>query len=211
MEPPVGHGSRGGDRAALSNTPPAWCHGLVHFNHYGGSAAQLATALVNFCHLHSASERAGRTAGAACRPRCPCRDPQLHPRRRTLLVGRRPPPGVRRPRRRAPGRGRQRPPAHGSEPTVREPPWWQAPAPALLSGGSGHRHPGAGADGGRARTRLVRHRRRQARSLRARRLRDRLRRYVPRWTAPVLFLALRQPGAGRRPPREGSPIVMGQS
>ncbi len=57
MEPPVGHGSRGGDRAALSNTPPAWCHGLVHFNHYGGSAAQLATALVNFCHLHSASER----------------------------------------------------------------------------------------------------------------------------------------------------------
>ena len=33
----------------LSDTDPACCHGLVHFNHYGGSAAILATALANFC------------------------------------------------------------------------------------------------------------------------------------------------------------------
>lgn len=26
-----------------------WCHAFVHFNHYGGSAAQLATALINLC------------------------------------------------------------------------------------------------------------------------------------------------------------------
>lgn len=31
----------------LSSMPAACCHGLVHFNHYGGAAAEVATALVN--------------------------------------------------------------------------------------------------------------------------------------------------------------------
>jgi len=31
-------------------TPPAWCHGSVHFNPYGGVAAELAVELVNAPH-----------------------------------------------------------------------------------------------------------------------------------------------------------------
>jgi predicted RNA-binding Zn ribbon-like protein len=34
----------------------------VHFNHYGGSAAQLSTALVNFCHQHGAGDPGGLRA-----------------------------------------------------------------------------------------------------------------------------------------------------
>lgn len=40
----------------LSHTSSRCCHGFVHFNHYGGSAAQLATALVNYCNAEASDD-----------------------------------------------------------------------------------------------------------------------------------------------------------
>lgn len=43
---------------------PACCHGLVHFNHYGGAAAEVATALVNAARTVGSDESAAAAFSA---------------------------------------------------------------------------------------------------------------------------------------------------